>query len=191
MVNDPLRDSAISNALSSIAKDRRLPHQVFVGRWEDYLFFEPHMMFNAGFVDVMNMLMREEDALVVALINLGGGGTLANGSLRTMFLEQDTGSTEYISKLRGDGSAMNWVFLMDRYVCASDKRNWAIYCEKENDVAVFAFREGLPRFSVARVGKLLKAKSIRSMSSSEGGELFDFDKLVPEWRFALKAEYAS
>jgi hypothetical protein len=190
MATTSLRNSAISTALSSIAQNKRLPHKVFVERWEDYLFFEPHMMFDVGFVDVKNLLMREENASMIALLNLGSGGTPEDGALRAMFLEQDTGPTEYISKLKGDGSAMNWMFLMDRYVCASDKGHWSIYCEKEDDVAVFAFREGLSRFSVAKVGQLLNAKSIRSIDNSEGCQLFDFNKLVPEWRSTLRAEYS-
>jgi hypothetical protein len=191
MADDALRNSAISNALSSITQERRLPHKIFVGRWEDYLFFEPYMMFDVGFADVKNLLMREENASVIALINLGSGGTPENDCPLTMFLGRDTGSAEYISELKGDGSAANWMFLMDRYVCASDKGSWSIYCEKENDVAVFAFREELSRVSVAKVEGLLKAKSIRSMSGLAGNQLFDFNKLVPEWKSALKAEYAS
>src|SRR6185437_3824360 len=121
MISSLSKESAISNALSSVAQDKRLPHKVFVGNWKDYLFFEPYVMFDARFLDVKRVLMSEEGATVIALINLGSGGTPADGHLQTMFLDWHIEPTEYISKLKGDGSADNWMFLMDRYVCSSDK----------------------------------------------------------------------
>ncbi len=146
-------------------------------------------MFDTCFIDVKNELLRQENAKVVALVNLGNDGVPNDGGPQAMFLELDTKSEEYISKLKGDGSAINWIFLMDRYVCASEKGNWSIYCEKENDVAVFAFRSELTRASIEKVEKLLKAKSIKSLRSSDRSELFDFGKLVPRWRSTLEVEY--
>jgi hypothetical protein len=191
MASSPVEQAAILNALTAVAKERRFPHQVFVERWEDYLFFEPYKMFDAPFVEAISLLMQEENAESVALINLGGGGTPEGSAPKPMLLERDIGSTEYISKLMGDGSPTSWMFLMDRYVCASDRGWWAIYCEKENDVAVFAIRDGLPISLVERVGGLLKARSVRSLSSATSNDFFDFDKLVPEWKRSLKAEYVT
>jgi hypothetical protein len=189
VVTEILRDSAFANAMSSVGRDKRLPHKVFVGRWEGYLFFEPDMMFDTSFIEAKNVLMGEESASVIALVNLGNDGAPNHGSPRAIFLERDTTSEEYVSKLVGDGSPMNWMFLMDRYVCASEKGNWSIYCEKEDDVAIFGFRGGLARTSVAKVERLLKAKSIKSLCSPDRSEIFDFGKLVPRWRSTLKVEY--
>jgi hypothetical protein len=181
---------AISNALSSVRTEKRLPLQMFIGDWVDYFFFEPYMMFDEGFVDITKVFLREEDATVVALINLGNDTSGNDLNPQAIFLEHDTGPMEYLSKLKGDGSPMNWLFLMDRYVGASDKGNWSIYCEKENDVAIFACRATLPKSTSSEVGSLLKAQSIMSLPNFGRNELFNFDKMVPIWKSTLIAEYA-
>ena len=183
--SDTSRRSAVSNALSSIRKDRRLPKKVLVGHWEDYLFFEPFMMFSPCFIDVKNLLLVEEKASVIALINLGNVIPVNYDDPPAIFFEQNTGAKEYISELESKGTPLSWRVLMDRYVCASDKGNWSIYCEKENDVAVFAFREGFSQSTCLQVERLLKAKSIRFSSTIGESQLFDFGKLVPNWRFTL------
>jgi hypothetical protein len=188
MVSAEAKDTAVSHALRSIRKEKRFPHQVLAGHWEDYLFFEPHMMFDRPFIYAKNLLLADRQGSVIALINLGNCDPNAESS--AMFLERETELEEYVSKLKGDGSPMNWLFLMDRYVCASDRGDWTIYCEKENDVAVFAHRVGFPQPICTALEALLGARSIRSASSYlEKGRGFDFDKLVPEWKYALIAEY--
>jgi hypothetical protein len=52
MPNNTSRRSAVINALSSIRKDKRFPEKVLEGRWEDYLFFEPIMMFDPSFIEL-------------------------------------------------------------------------------------------------------------------------------------------
>lgn len=190
MRGDTSRLSAISNALSSVRKDRRFPQQILVGHWEDYLFFEPFMMFDPCFIDIKNLLLIEERASVIALINLGNVEPIDYDDPPTIFMEQNTGAKEYISELASKGFPLSWRVLMDRYVCASDKGNWSIYCEKENDVAVFAFRKGFSQLASLEVERLLKAKSIRLLSSSGDSQLFDFGKLIPNWRITLATEYA-
>jgi hypothetical protein len=187
-MTDETPNRAKVNALASIRRDRRFPSNVFSGQCADYLFFEPYLMFERGFIDVNNLLLREEKASVSALINLGNGDTTDEDG-GVMFLEQDSKASDYLSKLKGDGSALNWMFLMDRYVCASDVGTWCIYCEKENDVAVFAVREGFPRAICLQVEGLLKAISIRQAGSPSDLGTFDFAKLVPHWRTALISEY--
>lgn len=185
-----LRDSAIANALSSITRERRFPNKVFFGDWEDYLFFDPTIIFDEEFFETKELLMDEGGDSVIAIVNLGNN-VHSDSDPRAIFLEKETRSTEYISKLTGDGSAMNWMFLMDRYVCGSDRGNWVIYCEKENDIAAFAFRNDFPRSICSRLEKLLKAKSIRSPTIFREREFFDFDKLVPKWKSTLMSEYGS
>lgn len=176
---------AYSNAFSSLAGEKRFPEQVFVGQWEDFLFFESDLMFEQRFMDVANLLLREEQASVIALINLSFAETP-----EAFFLTRETKWADYHSKLVGDGTAINWVFLRDRYVCASDQNRWVIYCERQNDIAAFAFR-GLSRSVVTNVQVLLKATSIRPTSTPTSADGFDFEKLVPYWRNTLMMEYGS
>jgi hypothetical protein len=182
--------SAVSNAILSIHKDKRFPHKVLAGTWNDYLFFEPFIMFAPCFIDVTYLLLSGEDASIIALINLGSTIQIEHDTPPSIFIDQNTEAKEYVSELESTGKPVGWRYLMDRYTCASDKGAWSIYCEKENDVAVFAFRNGFPQSIVLQVGKLLKATPIRNSSSAGDTTRFDFGKLLPEWRSTLVAEHS-
>lgn len=184
-----LKPIAVQNALSCIRGERRFPAQVFLRDWADYLFFDPSILFEAGFIEVKSLLLRQEDSYVIAMINLGNGGTQIQAEVRAIYLERTTTSKEYISELMGDGSPMSWLFLMDRYVLASERGHWSIYCEKENDVAVLAVDESVSEFTCSQLAKTLNAKSIGAASVPSRDKVFDFHKLIPEWKSALSAEY--
>jgi hypothetical protein len=187
--SEAYKESAVTNAISSIRKDGRFPNKVLVGPWKDYLFFEPLMMFDPCFIDVKNLLLCEEKASVIALINLGNVIPINYDDPPVIFLEQNTGVKEYISELKSKGAPISWLFLVDRYVCASNRGGWSIYCERENDVAVFAFREGFSESARMQIEMLLKAKSIRLASNSGDSQFFDFNKLLPNWKTTLIAEH--
>lgn len=189
--SDTTRRAAVLNALSSISKDRRFPRKVLLGHWEDYLFFDTFgTMFHPCFIEVKNLLLSEEKASVIALINLGGDTQVDGDNPPMIFIEQNTGAQEYISKLESKGFPPGWRPLMDRYVCASDTGNWSIYCEKQNNLAVFAFRTGFPKSISSQVEALLRAKSIKFSSPTGDSSLFDFIDLLPDWRFTLVTEHA-
>jgi hypothetical protein len=188
-VDDTLRRSAGANALSSIRKGARFPHNVFTHKWDGYLFFESYRMFDNDFIELKNIALAEEGSSYVALANLGNTPSGSEVEPSFQFLTKDTVYSEYLSILKGDGSALNWMFLMDRYVCTSDKTNWCIYCEKENDIAVLAVRHTLSTSFIQKLRNLLNAESITAIRDSKAGRPFDFDTLVPSWQSALMAEY--
>jgi hypothetical protein len=188
--NDISRHSAILNALSSISKDRCFPKKVIVGHWEDYLFFDTFgTIFDPCFIDVKNLLLSEEKASVVALINLKNISLDDWAEPPAIFIEKDMEAKDYIFSLEQKEAPPGWRFLMDRYVCASDTGNWSIYCERQNNIAVFAFREDFPKLICSRVQLLLKAKSIKFSSPTGNDALFDFIDLLPDWRFTLVTEH--
>jgi hypothetical protein len=189
MSTDDLKQTAVRNATSSIRRERRFPHQMFIGEWSDYLFFYPEALFEARFIDVKNLLLKAENSSIIAVVNLGNVNSETAAEPRAIFLDRDTTPQHYIAELMGDRTPTSWMFLMDRYVCASEKGNWSIYCEKENDVAVLAVREAMSRFTCSQLAKLLNAKSMRFGPVPGSGQSFDFQKLVPEWKSALAAEY--
>ena len=188
-VSDTLRSCAISNAISSIKKEARLPANVFVQAWDDYLFFDPYIMFDKNFIEAKNIILSEEGSFEIAVINLGNASSDSDLEPRIIFLDKNTTSSQYLSILKGDGSPFNWMFLMDRYVCASDKGSWCIYCEKENDIAVLAIRHTFATSTLLSLRNLLKADSIENIYDSKIDHLFNFDKLVPSWKAALAADY--
>ncbi len=130
-----------------------------------------------------------QKASVITLINLGNVIPIDYNDPPAIFIDKNTEPKKYISELETNGAPLSWRVLVDRYVCASDKGNWSIYCEKENDIAVFAFREGFPQLISSQVERLLKAKSIRCSSVAGDSRRFDFEKLVPNWKSILIAEH--
>jgi hypothetical protein len=190
MSTEDLRNAALLNALSSIRENARFPYKVFSGAWKGFLFFDPIRLFTACFIEVKNLLLDEEKASIIALINLGN----VIHQRRALFLDRSTQSQEYISTLmttKSPGSTFSWMVLVDRYVCASDRGYWSIYCEKENDIAAFAFQEGLSDSTRLAVAALLKAKALGAVEDLQDRESFAFNRLVPFWKAALLAEYSS
>jgi hypothetical protein len=195
--NDTFKHPAVSNALSSVDRDRRFPKKVLIGHWEDYLFFEDFFMWVPGFIDVTKSLLAEDKASAVALINLGNVIPIDYDNPPTIFIEKDTDAKEYISQLNtkiagtdSEGHPFSWRMLVDRYVCASNTGNWAIYSEKQNDVAVFAFRAGFSQPILSQVKHLLKARSVTLASAAGDNQSFDFGKLLLGWKSTLVAEHS-
>jgi hypothetical protein len=183
------RKTALSNALGFISRERRLPSDVFTARWDGYLFFYPHLMFTREFVSVASHLLRFEGAGTIVLVNLGSMISVDDAPPGgEIFLESSTSGSEYISMLRGDGTAPDWLVLVDRYICCSDIGNWAIYCEKQNDVAVFAWRAAV-RGVVEKIKSELKASTIDAVHIRQE-DRYDFTGLVPEWRTSLRNNYS-
>jgi hypothetical protein len=189
MSTQVFENMALQNALAGIRQEMRFPHQVFAGEWVDYLFFHSDVLFEAHFVEIKNILLKEENASAIAVVNLGNVSSGMELHPQAIFLDRDTTAEEYIAQLMGDRSPNSWMFLKDRYVCSSDQGHWSIYCEKENDVAVLAVDKAMPRFIQSRLEKLMRARSIRAMQRSSNSHSFDFQILVPEWKKALLTEY--
>jgi hypothetical protein len=179
--------SATANALSSIKREVYFPDNVFTQTWDDYLFFESYIVFDGNFIEAKDLLLEEEGSSCIALVNLGNAPSDSDVEPRSMFLDRSTTFSEYFSMLKGDGSSSNWLYLMDRYVCASDKGSWCVYCEKQNDVAVIAVRHTLPTSTRLKLETVMEAESIRTLFTSQNDRIFD--SLVPTWRYGLAAEY--
>jgi hypothetical protein len=182
-----LRNSATANALSAIRSEARFPHYVFSNQWDDFLFFDSYFLFVEAFIETKDTIFDEEASLCIALVNLGNAEIGSDPEPRSIYLDRSTTFSEYLSMLKGDGSPDNWLFLMDRYVCTSDKGNWCIYCEKQNDVAVLAVRRDFSTPTLGKLQALLEAESIKTLFASKRDRIFD--NLVPEWRNGLATEY--
>ncbi len=188
MSSETLKNAALQNALLCVRREKRFPLHVFANQWADYLFFYSDVLFETRFVEIKNLLLEEEGASVIAVINLGNV-EMGQDQPQAIFLGRDTGASAYIAELVGDGSPDSWMFLKDRYVCASDKGGWAIYCEKENDVAVLAVGEAISEFTRSRLAKLMDAGSVGVMQKSSNSEAFNFHQLVPNWKTTLASQY--
>ncbi|MGC4029459.1 MAG: hypothetical protein QM696_11335 [Steroidobacteraceae bacterium] len=190
MSTEILKKTALRNALGCLESKGRFPYQVFVCEWTDYFFFCSDVLFERRFVEIKNLLLEEEGASAIAVVNLGNVVSDQDHP-RTIFLDRDTDANAYIAELVGDGSPDSWMFLKDRYICASDQGHWSIYCEKENDIAVLAVDETISEFARSRLVKLMDATSVRAIHKSSNSSAFNFNRLVPEWRRALALQYCS
>jgi hypothetical protein len=160
--NDP-RTRAAKNLDATIAIDRRLPDNVFQGEWSSYLFFDPDLIFDRGFVEIAKAIMLCEHGTCICLKNLEVALT-GNSERASFFLDNRTSGKAYMGRLSApiEGSKLvGWVHLMDHYGCASDIGSWCIYCERSNEIAVIAIRneEGLVQLRPAL--ELLQALPIR------------------------------
>lgn len=183
------RRRALDNAVGSLRLDRTLPLNVFQDGWRNFHFFESDLIFRPNFVEVMNLLLDEEEANVCCLVNLGATVQNDYSNPQAIYVGHSTDAPQYMALLRGDGSPKAWLYLVDRYVCASDKGEWTIYCEKENDIAVVGFRtKVMNEFSCPL--KLLQATSIDMAQQAPRDDAFDFDKLTSRWLTTLVEQYS-
>lgn len=184
-----LEQRAYRNALGALWPSKRLPLNVFKNSWDDFFFFESDSIFQPGFISVMNDLMDAEDAHVCCLVNLGNTVEDEISTLRYKYLDRSTSPEHYMSLLRGNGAPDSWLYLVDRYVCTSDKRGWCIYCEKENDIAVVAVRNKIDTEKLIKAVEALQASSIKQAHQSHDEGKFRFEKLTRHWLSTLVTQY--
>lgn len=190
--NTKSQEMAYHNALESIQLGISLPFNVFREVWKQFLFFDSDRVFDRTFVGVLGKLMEAEDSEVCCLINCGGGGTPVDlASPPAIHLKRSISPLEYLERLVGDRSPASWWCLVDRYVCATNVGDWCSYCEKQEEVAIIAFREtGIPDKFAAVVGALDALPISNLATQPSQGRAFKFDKVTPLWRDCLLEHYS-
>ncbi|NIJ41781.1 hypothetical protein FHS78_002071 [Parvibaculum indicum] len=189
MATETPAERAFANAIASIKEDTLFPDKVFAGDWDDYLFFESLALFGSEFIDAKNLLLRDEDASAIAVINLGCTPVVRGRSVESTFLEEGTQRSDFFAALEEIGSSDEMMFVLARYVAASDKGNWAFYCEQDTDIAVLALGEAVSTDTRKRLKEVLKAIPIGCAPGDRREPYFDFEDMLPEFRSALVAAY--
>ncbi|MEI2422686.1 hypothetical protein V6O07_20580, partial [Arthrospira platensis SPKY2] len=64
--------------------------------------------------------------------------------------------------LKGDDVDTGWIHQFDRFGCASDSGRWCIYCERSNEIAVFAVRAATDWTLYKEVMRQLRAEPIEA-----------------------------
>jgi hypothetical protein len=59
--DEAARESAVASALSSIKKEARFPHNVFVRAWNEYFFFESYRLFDDDFIEFKERFWMKKD----------------------------------------------------------------------------------------------------------------------------------
>ena len=145
-------------------------------------------MFCDDFPEIVRKLLTAENASVCCLFDLDEAILTNFGKFEALFLDVDSTAERYMTRLRGTGSTVGWLYTMSRYTCSSDVGQWCIYCERHNELGVIGFRGGdcSSKFRLALEG--LRAKPVEE-ACSESNPFFPFKQLVPEWRSGLIESY--
>lgn len=186
-------------AVSAIDPHASFPGQVFQGRWAKFLFFESDRMFAPEFAAIASELLRAEPANLLCLLNLTQAQSTDlsdpdehdwKGSSALLFVDPTTEPAAYAARLRQGGPAEAWLYDMDRFACASDGGAWAMYCEKQNDVAVIALRT---QSDTGRFDGCLKrfcAEPIATLLNDGLAAPFPFSHLIEPWQRSLEQHYS-
>ncbi len=183
------RLTAFHNITTAINVDEHLPNQVFLGEWSSFSFFESDHIFSGAFVKVMHEFIDVERAALCYLLNITRTHLMEFQEANSFTFEDGVTGNDYENKLQKGGPNEGWLYLMDRYACSSDRGEWCIYCERENDVAVIGFRgkEGPKKFKESL--ESLHAESIHNLMQMGTGAQPPFGILTARWREELLRGY--
>ena len=133
-------DSARVALASAVDFQLCLPNRIFAVGWNDFLFFHADSLFEPDFVETVKLLLHLETGRCACVAKLEPSPPQPN----CFFMRAETVSEDYLAVLNGDRSQGGWIYSMGRFGVISDADNWCIYCEREEEFAVVAFREKCP-----------------------------------------------
>ncbi len=183
---DELDRIAFYNAKNLINIDKRFPGNVFREKLYRYFFFDPYFLSRPEFIEFINKIMLLERSNRCCLVNLDA----ENHDIKSAILFKcGMGFIEFIDLLKDHKNAgVSWLYTLDRHTCATDKGEWGIYCERQNDIGVIAIHNSIDSGKFAEPLLILRAISVNRPHASHDGT-FSFDGLTPEWRKSLMEEY--
>lgn len=190
-IRKELMKKAFDNVFSSIDENMLLPIRVFRKELSSVLFFESDCLFSEGFSDFAKKIMEIENSKIICIVNFSETKDNEYESASMLFLDQSIDKNSYLSLLKEGGPEKGWMFSMDRYGIASDSGEWAIYCEKGNDVSAIAFRnpENLKKY--VECVKLFHAESVVDLMKNWADAAFPFNSMTEEWRQGLIQHYGN
>lgn len=131
---------ASENLARTIDVENRFPNYVFRGTWDRFYLFGSDWIFEGAFMDKVSSLLGVEGSTCACLVNLD---CEIDDASRMFLIDHGTTATTYQDLLRGTGPNDGWIYAMDRFACISDQGMWCIYCERQNELAVIGFRQGV------------------------------------------------
>jgi hypothetical protein len=133
------KEHSFTNALKAVDRSRSLPQRIFVAGWLDFLFCESDQVFSASFVRTIKVILDAEAATTCCMLKLSPSIDIKIDTADCFFFDRQTEPANYQIKLNAR-SPYSWVINPDQYVASSDKGNWALFCDKAEEVAIVAFR---------------------------------------------------
>lgn len=175
--------SAFHKAQSLIQKDTVFPEYVFESSWKLFYFFSSDRMFEEPFVDLVRSLLVAEKAGTCCIINLSD-----IESKEFAVITPATSPQEYLIFLRQGGPASGWLYGVDVFLASSEKGEWCIYCERENDVAVLALN-GTDIDCRNLIADVLQAIPSKQLYERVADQSFPFNLMTASWREKLSENY--
>lgn len=180
---------ALTNLSDGIDAECRFPRNVFIGDWSDFFFFDSDWMFDPEFVERVKSFLDVENGVCACFSNLDAASDRKRQE-RQFFIDQQTSPAAFQSLLRGDTPGSGWIHNIDRFGCTSDVSQWCIYCERGNEIAVIAIRQGI---SVKHyMSQIAQFKAMRIDEAIRHPLAYGFSAraLSAPWRSEFIREYA-
>jgi len=137
MCSGDLHRSACAKAQASVLRcidpSIRFPRYVFRLNWSYLLFFDSDWVFCPEFADTVSALIEFESAECVCIQALD---PVHSGMAGSYYFSAPACGKDYFAFLRGAGHRRGWLDYYDRYGVSSETQQWAIYCERNNEIAV-------------------------------------------------------
>lgn len=179
---------AFDKANSLIKKDAFLPEYVFELNWRCFYFFSSDRMFEAPFVDLVKKLLTAESASTCCVINISVLEAKANGAREFVAIGHETSPQQYLTTLKEGGPASGWLYGVDTFLASSEKGEWCVYCERENDVGVLALNV-IDVDCQNLIVDVLQAIPSNQLYENVVDQSFPFNRLTASWREKLSTNY--
>jgi hypothetical protein len=187
---------ALENLSRSIMSAKLFPKNVFSSDWNEFVFFDSDVMFKSEFPGNVKASLEIESGVCACMANLDQMAQGQDLDQCCLFIDRTMTDEAYQSFLCGSNFS-GWIYGVDRFGCISDAGQWAIYCERRNEIAVIAFRE---RNSLARFASvILQLGALPLQEALEKPLSYGFSPRINSltsawrwrrWRNALVKEYA-
>ncbi len=186
----PTCSAALEKARGLISADRGFPNNVFVGSWEEYVFFDSDWITDGEFVRTVQSLMRAEGSTCACLVKLDSGTGLT-GREQELFIDRETEPAAYQRLLEGQGPEDGWGYDIARYCCASEKGDWCVYCEQASEIGVLAFRSA--KSLVAHRSAIAQLHAVAMEEAFAGPLSYGFSErgVSAAWRAELLRQYGA
>ncbi len=181
-------EGAADNARGLLVPGKNLPGNVFRDSWEIFLLFDPDRIFEMEFIDEVKLLLEAEGARYASLVRLGESADRIDD--KDLFLiARETDGSDYKKMLKGVGMGEGWVYDMGRFVCTSNLKGWSIYCERNNEIAVFAIKSSRLYEKIRFLLSRMQASSISDAIGDHGLYSLPHGIISDTWKKTLLKEY--
>ena len=175
------------NLGEAIDGQRHCPENVFKENWGTFSVFHADWIFEGAFVEKVLSLLREEGSSIACLVYLAAD---AASSRPAFAFDRESTAAAFESALRGAGPQDGLSYAIQRFACISDRGLWCIYCERQNELALFGRRRESSRDAFEAFLCSVSARRIADVAS--GAEDFGFSEveISDEWRAQLLRAYS-